>query len=69
MHVSAMKNSPSFNPKAFLAMLAICAAIAGTASWLTGLNFWILMAICIGAVLLNGFVATVEDRGKKEDDW
>ena len=56
----------AFNPKMFVAMLAVCVAIAGLAAWLTGLNFWILFAICVAAVLLNGAVATIEDRRKGE---
>ena len=57
-----MKLSERFIPKVFAAMLVVCAAIAGIASWVTGLNFWILVAITIAAVLVNGFVATVEDK-------
>lgn len=43
-------------------MLAICGAIAGIAAWITGLSFWVLLAICVVAVLLNGVVATLEDK-------
>ena len=66
MRVSEMKLSERFNPKVFAAMLVVCAAIAGIASWVTGLNFWILVAITIAAVLVNGFVATVEDKDSEK---
>jgi fatty acid desaturase len=56
-----MKRSERFKPKAFAAMLVVCAAIAGIAAWATGLNFWILAVILVVAVLVNGLVATVED--------
>lgn len=64
-----MKRSAWFKPKVFVAMLAVCAAIAGIAAWATGLNFWILAGILVGAVLINGLIATVEDgnsTGKPE---
>ena len=59
----------SFKPKLFLAMLAACAAIAGVAAWVTGLNFWVLGAILVVAVLANGLIASVEDRdsSRKQD--
>lgn len=50
-----------FNPKIFAIMLVVCAAIAGIASWLTGLNYWMLAAIVVVAVLVNGIVAMIED--------
>ena len=51
-------------------MLAICIAIAGVISWAMGLNFWVLLAIVVGAVLINGLIATQEDKdpGKEEGD-
>ena len=61
-----MTSKTTFNPKALVVMLVICAAIAGLVAWLTSLNFWILFAICVVAVLLNGLVATIEDRGRRE---
>ena len=57
-----MKLLEQFNSKVFAAMLVVCAAFAGIAFWVTGLNFWLLLAITIAAVLLNGIVATVEDK-------
>ena len=56
----------AFNPKMFAAMLVVCGTIAGLAAWLTGLSFWILFAICVVAIMLNGAVATIEDRRKRE---
>lgn len=57
-----MKSTQRFKPKLLAAMLAICAALAGLGAWLTGLNFWILAAILVGAVLVNGLIATWEDK-------
>jgi hypothetical protein len=48
------------------AMLVVCAAIAGLAAWVTGLKFWILFSICVVAILLNGLVATIEDKKKND---
>ena len=31
-------------------------------AWVTGLNFFILTGILVGAVLLNSMIAEVEDR-------
>ena len=59
-----MTNKTAFRPKVLAVMLAVCGVIAGLAAWATGLSFWILFAICVVAVLLNGLVATIEDRGK-----
>ncbi|WP_332748387.1 hypothetical protein [Hydrogenophaga sp.] len=61
---------PQFNPKMLVAMLAVCAAVAGLASWATGLNFWVLMAIVVAAILINGWVATLEDEdsSQREND-
>ena len=58
-----------FKPKVFVTMLAVCTAIAGVAAWVTGLNFWVLAAIVVAAVLVNGLIASVEDKdssGKQE---
>ena len=56
----------AFNPKVFVAMLVVCGVIAGGAAWITDLSFWVLFVICVVAVLLNGAVATIEDRCKRE---
>jgi hypothetical protein len=57
-----MKSTKRFKPKLLAAMLAVCAALAGMGAWLTGLNFWILLVILIGGVLVNGLIATREDK-------
>ena len=59
-----------FKPKTFVVMLVTCAAIAGVAAWVTGLNFWILDVITVAAVLINGVIASVEDKAasRKGDD-
>ena len=59
-----MTDKIAFKPKALVVMLAVCGAIAGLGAWMTGLNFWVLLPICVVAVLLNGLVATIEDRNK-----
>jgi membrane protein implicated in regulation of membrane protease activity len=60
----------SFKPRTFVAMVAVCAAIAGIAAWLIGLNFWVLGAIVVAAVLINGLIMSVEEKDserKKRD--
>ena len=51
-----------FKPKAFALMLIACSALAALAAWVTGLNFWVLAAIVVAAVLVNGLVASIEDK-------
>ena len=67
MRLPEMKPLVHFKPKVFVAMLVVCAVIAGVSAWMTGLNFWILAAILVGAVLVNGLVATFEDRDTSEN--
>jgi membrane protein implicated in regulation of membrane protease activity len=67
MWVSEMKLFTWFKPKVFAAMLAVCAVIASVVAWFTGLNFWILAAIFVGALLVNGLIATFEDRDSSEN--
>jgi hypothetical protein len=50
----------------FIIMFAICAAIAMIISWMTGQNFWILTGILVGAVLVNGLIASIEDGDVSE---
>ena len=57
-----MKPSPNFRPKVFVTMLVICALVAGGGSWITGVNFWLLLVILVAMVLVNGLVATIEDK-------
>jgi hypothetical protein len=52
----------SFRPKTFVAMLAVCAAIAGIAARVTGLNFWVIGAILVATVLINGVIMSIEDK-------
>lgn len=54
--------SPALSPKAFLITIVSCAVIAGLSSWMLALNFWVLWAICVVAVFVNGLIAHVEDR-------
>ena len=55
-----------FKPKVFALVLAVCAGIAAVAAWATGLSFWILAAILVGAVLVNGLIASIEDKNSAE---
>jgi hypothetical protein len=59
-----------FKPKYLVVMLAVCAAIAGVAAWVTGLNFWVLGAILVIGVLINGVIMSIEDKdaATKRDD-
>lgn len=57
-----MKLSERVNLKILAVMLVVCAAVAGVAAWVTGLNFWILASLLVFAVLINGLIATVEDK-------
>lgn len=57
-----MKKATRFNPKLFAIAITVCLAIAGIGAWVTGLSFWILALILVGAVLANGLIATLEDR-------
>lgn len=56
-----------FKPKFFILMLVICALLATIVSWLTKINFYIILAIIVFAVLINGVIATVEDRDREDD--
>ena len=55
-----------FKPKVFVAMLVVCVIIAGVVSWAAGLNFWILAGILVGALLVNGLIASIEDVDASE---
>ena len=61
-----MKYLEQFNPKVFAAMVVVCSVISGIAAWLTGLNFWALMAITTAAIFINGLLATLEDKGSEK---
>ena len=54
--------------KTFVAVLVACGLIALMVSWFTGLNFWILFLILIGALLVNAIVAHVEDTQNWNND-
>jgi len=57
-----------FKPKIFMTMLAVCSAIAGAAAWITGLNFWMLAAILVAAVLVNGLITSVDDESSRKQE-
>ncbi|MGB8338626.1 MAG: hypothetical protein WCD07_00685 [Burkholderiales bacterium] len=56
----------TFNWKAFLIALIVCIIVAGAGSLVTGLSFWLLLVIATGALLINGFIAEIEDRRDRE---
>jgi len=66
MRVPKMKKLMHFKPKVFAMSLLACALIAGVASWMTGLNFWILAGIFVVALLVNGFIASIEDENSSK---
>ena len=45
-----------------VAWLAICGAVGGIAAYGFHLSFWITFAITAAALVINGFVAELEDR-------
>lgn len=51
-----------FRLKFFLISMGICSVLGAMVAWVTGLNFFILTGILVGAVLLNSMIAEVEDR-------
>lgn len=62
MRVRKIKPVARFKPNVLAAMLVVSGIIAGISAWATGLNFFALAAILVGALLVNGLVATVEDK-------
>ena len=55
----------NFSFKSFAIAVAICAIIAGLVSWFTLVKFWIAFLIALCAMLINGWVASIEDRDRK----
>lgn len=49
------------DPKIFLVWLAICTLLGKVLSWLSGMPFWVSIAIIAVALLINGIVAEIED--------
>ncbi|MDE2420371.1 MAG: hypothetical protein KGO49_04205 [Gammaproteobacteria bacterium] len=52
----------SFHPKIFVISMTISMIIAGIISRLTSANFWIIFLIMIVAMLINGWIAGIEDQ-------
>lgn len=57
-----MKLEARFSVGLLAIALAVCLALAGIGAWLTGLSFWVLFLILLGAVAVNGVIAHIEDR-------
>lgn len=51
-----------FNPKAFAIALIVSSAVAGLIAWFTRANFWYALLIVFCGMLINGWIASVEDR-------
>jgi len=52
----------NFNPKIFLISISICAVISAGVGYFFHLSFWITFPVTVGAVFINGLIATWEDR-------
>ncbi len=63
-----MKSKTRFQPKILALMLVVCAAIALLLTWMIGVGFWILFVILVGAVLVNGLIATAEDKRPPDEE-
>lgn len=57
-----MKTPAWFRPKQFVIALVACAVISGGAALLLDLNFWVLFVLLFASMLVNGVLATLEDR-------
>ena len=55
-----------FSPKAFAIALIVSSAVAGLISWFTRANFWYALLIVFCGMLVNGWIAYVEDRHGEE---
>ncbi len=55
-----------FSFKAFAIALTVSAALAGLVTWFTRANFWYVLLIAICGMLLNGWIASAEDRDLDE---
>jgi hypothetical protein len=51
-----------FQPKLFLAFIAVCGLLGLALSYFTGLSYWWAAAIVAGSLLANGLLAEFEDR-------
>jgi hypothetical protein len=51
-----------FSPKAFAVALIVSCAVAGLLAWFTRANFWYALLIVLCGMLVNGWIASVEDR-------
>jgi hypothetical protein len=51
-----------FSPKAFVIALIVSSAVAGLISWFTRANFWYALLIVLCGMLVNGWIASGEDR-------
>lgn len=60
-----------FSPKACAIALAVSCVVAGLIAWLSRANFWYALLIVLCGILVNGWIASIEDgdqdkNGSKE---
>ena len=49
--------------RSFVVAMLVAVTVTGLAAWALGAPFWITLVIIPVSLLLNGFMAEVEDRG------
>ena len=52
----------TFAPIPALIGLSVAALVAWAISYFSGIGFWLAFGIAVAAMLINGFIATVEDN-------
>ena len=57
-----------FSLKAFAIAVAVSAVVAGLVTWFTRANFWYVLLIVMCGLLINGWIASAEDRGVSESE-
>lgn len=69
MRVSTMKNLlRGFSLKAFVIAVTVSAVVAGLIAWFTHANFWYVLLIVMCGLLINGWIASAEDRDVSESE-
>lgn len=55
-----------FSPKAFAIALIVSSVVAGLIAWFARANFWYALLIVLFGILINGWIASIEDRDGDE---
>jgi NhaP-type Na+/H+ and K+/H+ antiporter len=58
----------SFSLKAFAIALAISGVMSGLLAWFLGMNFLYAFLIVLCAILINGWIAGINDRSSEETE-